>query len=75
MQVTSSRWGRARKRTAEATSAFLPVSFLLLLILLAGAANWLPWVDEPVESKQAWLNIPFLVVRQVAGFFILSGLR
>ena len=74
MQVTSSRWGRALKRMAEATSAFLPVSFLLLLVLLAGTADWLPWVDEPVESKQAWLNVPFLVVRQVAGVFILSGL-
>ena len=74
MQVTSSRWGRALKRMAEATSAFLPVSFLLLLVLLAGTGDWLPWVDEPVEAKQAWLNLPFLVVRQVAGFFILSGL-
>ncbi|MEO2198383.1 MAG: molybdopterin oxidoreductase, partial [bacterium] len=34
MQVTSSRWGRALKRTSEATSAFLPISFILLLVLL-----------------------------------------
>ena len=74
MQVTSSRWGRALKRTAEATSAFLPVSFVLLLLLLAGVGAWAPWVHEPVEAKQAWLNIPFFVTRQILGFLLLGGI-
>ena len=74
MQVTSSRWGRALKRTSEATSAFLPISFILLLVLLAGANSWMPWVHEPVESKQAWLNIPFLVIRQILAALLLGGL-
>ncbi len=74
MQVTSSRWGRALKRTSEATSAFLPLSFVLLLVLLAGAPSWMPWVHEPVESKQAWLNIPFLVIRQILAALLLGGL-
>ncbi len=74
MQVTSSRWGRALKRTSEATSAFLPISFVLLLVLLAGAHSWMPWVHEPVPSKQAWLNIPFLVIRQVLAALLLGGL-
>ena len=43
MQVTSSRWGRALKRTAEATAAFFPISFALLLTLLAGVTAWAPW--------------------------------
>ena len=74
MQVTSSRWGRALKRTSEATSAFLPISFILLLVLLAGANSWMPWVHEPVESKQPWLNIPFLVIRQILAALLLGGL-
>jgi|TARA_B100002003_G_scaffold142699_2_gene132087 hypothetical protein len=74
MQVTTSRWGRALKRTAEATSAFLPVAFLLLLVLLAGVSAWAPWVHDPVEAKQAWLNIPFFVTRQILGFLLLSGI-
>ena len=74
MQVTSSRWGRALKRTAEATAAFFPVSFALLLILLSGITAWAPWVDEPVDSKSAWLNIPFFVTRQLLGFLLLTGL-
>ena len=74
MQVTSSRWGRALKRMAEATAAFFPVSFGLLLILLAGTAGWAPWVHEPVEAKAAWLNVPFFVTRQLAGFLLLTGI-
>jgi hypothetical protein len=74
MQVTSSRWGRALKRTSEATAAFFPISLVLLLTLLAGTTAWAPWVHEPVESKAAWLNIPFFVTRQVLGFLLLTGL-
>ena len=74
MQVTSSRWGRALKRTAEATSAFLPVSFALLLVLLAGVTVWAPWLHEPVEARRAWLNIPFFVTRQILGFLVLGGI-
>ena len=74
MQVTSSRWGRALKRTAEATSAFLPVSFVLLLALLAGVSAWAPWVHAPVEAKRAWLNIPFFVTRQILGCLLLGGI-
>ena len=57
MQVTSSRWGRALKRLAEATAAFFPIAFGMLLILLVGVADWAPWVHEPVEAKAAWLNV------------------
>lgn len=74
MQVTSSRWGRGLKRTAEATAAFFPVSFLLLLVLLAGVSSWAPWVHEPVEAKAAWLNVPFFVTRQLLAFLLLTGL-
>ena len=74
MQVPSSRWGRALKRTAEATSAFLPVSFVLLLVLLAGVSAWAPWVQAPGEAKQAWLNISFFVTRQILGCLLLGGI-
>ena len=52
----------------------MPVSFLVLLVLFLGQSVILPWVQEPVEAKQAWLNTPFLVARQGAGFLVLSGL-
>lgn len=72
LQVTSARWGRPLKRVAEATVAFLPVAFVLLLLLLAGTAAWAPWVHDPVEAKAPWLNIPFFVLRELLAFLLLS---
>ena len=74
LQVTSARWGRSLKRVAEATAAFLPVAFVLLLVLLAGTTAWAPWVHEPVEAKAPWLNVPFFVGRELLAFLVLDGL-
>jgi len=74
LQVTSARWGRPLKRVAEATAAFLPAAFVLLLVLLAGAAAWAPWVHHPVEAKAPWLNVPFFVLRELLAFLVLGGL-
>ena len=74
LQVTSARWGRPLKRAAEATVAFLPVAFVMLLVLLAGTAAWAPWVHHPVEAKTPWLNIPFFVLRELLAFLVLSGI-
>ena len=73
LQVTSARWGRPLKRVAEATAAFLPAAFFLLLVLLAGTAAWAPWVHEPVEAKTPWLNVPFFVSRELLAFLVLGG--
>ena len=73
LQVTSARWGRPLKRVAEATAAFLPAAFGLLLVLLAGTAAWAPWVHEPVEAKTPWLNVPFFVLRELLAFLVLGG--
>ena len=74
MQTTSARWGRGLKRTAEATVAFLPVSLILLVVLLAGTAHWAPWAQQPIAAKLPWLNVPFFVVRQLIAFLCLSTL-
>ena len=74
LHATSSRWGRSLKRTAEATAAFLPIAFVILLVLLIGIRAWAPWVHNPVAAKTLWLNIPFFVARQLVGFLLLTGL-
>ena len=74
LQATCARWGRSLKRLSEATAAFLPVAFVLLLVLLVGITDWAPWVHAPVEAKRLWLNVPFFVTRQTLMFVLLSGL-
>jgi hypothetical protein len=71
--LTSARWARPLKRVAEATVAFLPVSAVMLVILLAGASAWMPWVHEPSAARRVWLNVPFLIVRQSLGFLLLAA--
>jgi len=76
--VTKARWNWSVKRVGLAFAAFLPVSFLLFLPLL-GIMDWFfPWVeamatDPVVQNKQAWLNLPFLTVRNVLGLLVLFG--
>jgi hypothetical protein len=73
-QATSARWARPLKRVAEGTIAFLPVSAVMLFILLAGVSAWAPWMHEPNAARQAWLNAPAFIVRQVLGFLALGTL-
>ena len=70
-QTTSASWARSLKRAAEATVAFLPVSFLLLLVLFLGIPTWAPWVDHP-NSRDTWLNVPFFVAREATAFLTLG---
>ena len=74
LQLTAARWGRPLKRAAEATAAFLPAALLLVVVLLAGAGGWAPWVHAPPEGKAAWLNLPFFAARELAAFLLLGGL-
>ena len=74
VQVTSARWARPLKRTAEATAAFLPVSLLLVAVLVAGTGAWAPWVHHPADARAAWLNVPFFAARELAAFLVLGGL-
>jgi Ni/Fe-hydrogenase subunit HybB-like protein len=76
-QITSARWARPIIRLTESTVAFLPVAGVMLLALLAGASRWIPWALDPNlenETRQAWLNLPFLTARHAVGFLLLSAL-
>src|SRR5689334_8999178 len=63
MQLTEARWSPSVRRLSVTTIGFLPVSFVLLLGLLAGRAVLYPWVTTPVPVKEAWLNVPFFFGR------------
>jgi len=63
MQLTEARWSPSVRRIALTTAGFLPVSFVLLLILFAGRAVLYPWVTTPIAVKAAWLNTPFFWLR------------
>jgi hypothetical protein len=71
MQVTEARWSPSLKRIALTTAGFLPVSFVLFLVLFEGRAELYPWVTHPVVKKAAWLNVPFMAARIGLGVALL----
>src|SRR5712692_5460139 len=63
MQLTEARWSPSVRRLALTTAGFLPMAFVLLLIMFAGRAVLYSWVNTPVPVKAAWLNTPFFWFR------------
>ena len=63
MQLTEARWSPSVRRLALTTAGFLPVAFVLFLLLFFGRADLWAWVLKPVAVKAAWLNVPFFFGR------------
>jgi hypothetical protein len=63
MQVTEARWSPSVRRIALTTAGFLPLAFVLLLVLYAGQSVLYPWVTTPIPAKAGWLNVPFFWLR------------
>jgi hypothetical protein len=78
--IVKSKWNWSMRRVSQSFVAFLPFSFLLALpMLLMLRENYFPWIDmmgvDPVVSqKEAYLNIPFLVTRNLVGMLALFGM-
>jgi hypothetical protein len=71
--LTNARWGGVGQyRLAEAFVGFLPLSFVLFWVLLAGRHQIFVWVDHPLPEKADWLNAPFLFTRDGAGLLIMT---
>lgn len=76
--ITKAQWNWSVRRVSLSFVAFLPFSFLLFLPLLTLGEAYFPWVlemshDPILQKKAAYLNMPFLVVRNVIGLLVLFG--
>jgi hypothetical protein len=71
IQVTEGRWSPSIKRVALTTAGFLPISFVLFVVLFWGRATLYPWVTEPIPIKAVWLNVPFMALRIGLGSLLL----
>ena len=66
-------WLRPMRRIAEGLTAFLPISFLIMLVMLFGLEHVYEWVEHPIAAKTKWLDPTFFSVRQIVGLAILYG--
>lgn len=76
LRITSGRWGRPLLRVSEGLGSFVPVSFILLVILLLVGKDYaLPYATEHYHHpKDLWLNMSFVTTRQIIGFLLLFTL-
>jgi Ni/Fe-hydrogenase subunit HybB-like protein len=75
--IVGARWSHPIRRMAEASAAFLPISFVLFLTLWLGRAEVFPWIRHPVLApavKAFWLRGGFLFGRDIACLVLLYGL-
>ena len=76
--ITKAKWNWSMRRVSQSFVAFLPISFVLLLPMLGLGESYFPWIaemahDPILQNKQAYLNMPFLVTRNVVGLALLFG--
>ena len=73
-RITTARWSRPIIRFLEGYAAFLPVAFVLLLILLLGRHHIFWWSNHVPEipEKAVWLNPPFFFARVILVYLIIT---
>lgn len=64
-RVAQARWTPVINRLGHSAIFYLPISYIVLIMLLAGVRVYVPWVTQPVPEKAAWLNVPFMVIRNL----------
>ena len=76
-RITTARWSRPIIRFLEGYVAFLPVAFiLLLLILFVGRHHIFWWANRvpEIHEKRIYLNPPFFLSRVIVTYLILLTL-
>jgi hypothetical protein len=75
--VTGAMWSAPVRRLAESFTAFLPWLLVTFAVLFFGLKDLYKWTnhdlvagDIMLSGKQAYLNVPFFVIRNVAGILI-----
>jgi len=72
-RIAWSGWHTALQRIPESMTTFLPIAFLLMLLVFFGMHDLYHWShyeghDAVLEGKKAWLNLPFFFARMVLYF-------
>jgi hypothetical protein len=80
-QLTGGLWGLVPRRLHEAAARTLPAMGVLFVPVFLGMGSLYVWsrpevveADAVIQSKTAYLNVPFFVARAVVYFAVWSGL-
>lgn len=74
--VTDAFWLRPFKRLGEAMSSFGLFAVIFFVLLYFGMPYLFAWLnpDFVMHTKEAWLNRPFFIIRQLVAFLLLGTL-
>ena len=73
IRLGNGRWAGPVVRVAEGLSSYIPWGLgTIAVMLVAGIWTYLPWTHHVIARQKAWLNVPFLYVRTIAGFALLT---
>lgn len=64
-RMTQTRWSGAVNRLAHSILPFSGLLWVVMIVLLLGARHWVVWLDHPIPEKAAWLNVPFMIARDI----------
>ncbi|MGC1390036.1 MAG: hypothetical protein WA816_03280 [Bacteroidales bacterium] len=72
-RLALSGWHTLIQRIPDAMTTFLPIAFILMLLVYFGMHHLYIWTnnsgsDALIEGKKAWLNMPFFFIRLVIYF-------
>jgi len=72
-RIAWSGWHTVLQRLPESMTTYLPVAFILMLLMYFGMHHVYHWssfegYDAVLEGKKAWLNVPFFFIRLVFYF-------
>jgi len=75
------RWGLSIQRVVEAATQTLPLLAVLFIVIIIGIPHLYEWShadvvahDELLQKKEAYLNVPFFIIRSVIYFAIWIGI-
>ncbi len=78
--ITTSVWSTPIRRVADSFLGFLPVAFVLMLVLFLGVSHLYEWThpaevlhDSILKGKSSYLNMPFFVIRNIVFYAIWFG--
>ena len=73
--ISDAFWGRPIK-IGEAFASFIPIGTIVFFVLFFAGSSIFEWYDHDkvIHSKEAWLNIPFFVGRNVVLFLFAAWL-
>lgn len=76
-RITTARWSRPIIRFLEGYVAFLPVAFILLLLIIFVGRHHIFWWSNhapTIHEKAVWLNPPFFLSRVIGIYLVITTL-